>query len=80
MEHLEKMYNIFARITAFDSNGKNVTNFLKFTYGWRVTIKAFLFLWEEHKNSCYYYYEDTAEDQLNTDSGLLWIHEATTWK
>lgn len=71
IEQLKKMSNLFSILTAFDSNGKNVTNLLKFTYGWRLTINAFLFLWEQHKNSCYYYKEEAEEDQSDTDSEFM---------
>lgn len=52
---LEEMDTLFKNLHVVNSDGKNVTKQLKFLYGWRVTIKSVLMLWDTLKASGYKY-------------------------
>lgn len=45
IEFLNKMTTLFSRLKVLDKNGKNLTNTLKFIYGWKLTISSVLGLW-----------------------------------
>lgn len=53
IEFLNKMLNLFSNLEVLNKNGKNVTNTLKFIYGWRLTISSILKLWELLRNKGY---------------------------
>lgn len=45
-EFLKKMDTLFSNLKVLDKRGKNVTNSLKFIFGWRLTISSILNLWK----------------------------------
>lgn len=53
IEFLNKMDTLFSNLKVLDRNNKNVTNTLKFRYGWRLTISSVLELWKQLQQKKY---------------------------
>lgn len=50
---LQKMITFFKNLKVINEKGKDVTNIVKFTFGWKMTIKGVLELWEMLKEKEY---------------------------
>lgn len=50
---LSEMENTFNSIKVVNNQGKDITNKLKFIFGWKITISAVRLLWQDLKNENY---------------------------